>query len=184
MTDAPPLAILTVCTGNICRSPVMERLLQQALGSSAVVTSAGTGAVVGAPIHPQMASQLDAAGVPSGDFEARAITPAHLRDADLIVTATADHRARVLREVPGALRRTFTLLELAALTELLADELAEIDDPRERVAVLARNRSLRRGAPGSDDIADPYGRSQEDYRTAYREIAAAVTMTASALLPR
>lgn len=39
-------SILVVCTGNICRSPIAERLLRQALPSKKV-DSAGVGALVG-----------------------------------------------------------------------------------------------------------------------------------------
>ena len=48
--------VLTVCTGNICRSPFIERALQAELDRSwgpgvVEVTSAGTGAMVGEPMN-------------------------------------------------------------------------------------------------------------------------------------
>ena len=69
--------ILVVCTGNICRSPYIERRLAGLLADTdAVVTSAGTRALVGAPIEPGSA-ELEAAlsmvealvegGTPRGD---------------------------------------------------------------------------------------------------------------------
>ena len=57
--------VLFVCTGNVCRSPAAERLLRRDLdemaggfgGLSGVhISSAGTGALVGEPISPPMAS--------------------------------------------------------------------------------------------------------------------------------
>ena len=39
-------SILVICTGNICRSPIGERLLRKLLPSK-VVDSAGTNAMVG-----------------------------------------------------------------------------------------------------------------------------------------
>ena len=62
MTD-PPFRILTVCTGNICRSPVAERLLQAGLGDAVAVSSAGVRAVVGDPIHPGMVALLERSGI-------------------------------------------------------------------------------------------------------------------------
>mgnify|MGYP002738687724 CR=1 FL=1 len=50
-----PYRILTVCTGNVCRSPAAERLLEHTLNPSVTVRSAGTRALVGEPIHPPMA---------------------------------------------------------------------------------------------------------------------------------
>ena len=56
MESPSPVRILTVCTGNICRSPVAERLLQagldQVLPGGFEVPSAGTRAMVGDPIQP------------------------------------------------------------------------------------------------------------------------------------
>ena len=39
-------SILVICTGNICRSPIGERLLRKLLPSK-VINSAGTNAMVG-----------------------------------------------------------------------------------------------------------------------------------------
>ena len=41
--------ILVVCVGNICRSPMAEVLLADALGDTGRVSSAGIGALVGEP---------------------------------------------------------------------------------------------------------------------------------------
>ena len=112
-----PFAVLTVCTGNICRSPAAERLLAARLGagSGVAVSSAGVGAVVGAPIPPPMAALLSGAGVSPDGFAARQLTAAMLRDSDLVLVLTRGHRARVVDVYPGAVRRTFTLRELARL---------------------------------------------------------------------
>ena len=60
VTAGRPFTVLAVCTGNICRSPAVERLLVAELGpgSDVHVVSAGVGAVVGAPISPPMAALL------------------------------------------------------------------------------------------------------------------------------
>ena len=79
-----PFTVLAVCTGNICRSPAVERLLAAELGvdtlatadatSEVVVASAGVGAVVGAPVPPQMASLVERAGASVAGFAARQLT--------------------------------------------------------------------------------------------------------------
>jgi len=58
-----PFSILTVCTGNVCRSPAVERLLSTELGPTVQVSSAGTHALVGHPISQPMAALLTASGI-------------------------------------------------------------------------------------------------------------------------
>jgi protein-tyrosine phosphatase len=114
--------ILIVCTGNICRSPFIERLLQHELdrrraGSDQayVVRSAGTGAVVGAAMDPQAAAQLIRHGGDPSGFTARDLTPALIAEADLVLTATRSHRGRVALMAPKVLRRVFTFCDFADL---------------------------------------------------------------------
>ncbi|GMA87571.1 hypothetical protein GCM10025868_28210 [Angustibacter aerolatus] len=53
-----PARVLVVCTGNVCRSPLVERLLRQRLGTDAVdVSSAGTQALVGEPMTDPAAAE-------------------------------------------------------------------------------------------------------------------------------
>lgn len=50
------IAVMTVCTGNMCRSPLAERLLaarSAEAGLDVVVDSAGTHAANGVPIHSE-----------------------------------------------------------------------------------------------------------------------------------
>ena len=62
-----PFSILTVCTGNICRSPLAEGLLRMVLGGLDVtVQSAGTAALVGEPMTEQ--NQRIAADLASGEL--------------------------------------------------------------------------------------------------------------------
>ena len=128
--DSRPVVgrILVVCTGNICRSPYIERRLADLLADTdAVVSSAGTRALIGAPIEPGSAQLLEAAGGSTADFASRQITPAMLAEADLVIAATQMHRAESVRVNPRVLRRTFTLGELADLLRD-ADLVAEAAD--------------------------------------------------------
>lgn len=111
------LRILTVCTMNICRSPVMAVQLRRELDAapptvSAEVTSAGTAAEPGLP-RCAMAQALIGVDVPTG--QAQLLSSSLINDADLIFTADSGHRGAVLRQLPQARSRTFTLLEAARL---------------------------------------------------------------------
>lgn len=157
--------VLVVCLGNVCRSPVAERLLRlrfdDLLGRRAdavTVTSAGVRALVGHPMDDRSAAELTRLGGDARGFASTQLTTPMLESAGLVLTATIELRSRVLEEAPRALRRTFTLRELA---ELIADGDAG-EGPAELVADAAR----RRKAPDVDayDVPDPIGRSVHVHR--------------------
>ncbi len=183
--DGPAL-VLAVCTGNICRSPAVERLLAARLaGTDVVVASAGTRGVVGAPVSAPMVPLVEAAGASADGFVARRLTAGVARDADLVLALTRGHRAAVVETVPALVRRTFTLLELARLLEHVdPDELRAAGD-----TVGARVRALPRlvtavrhlAGRGEDDVVDPYGGSAALYRESFGQLAPAVESVAAAL---
>jgi protein-tyrosine phosphatase len=169
--------VLCVCEGNLCRSPVAELLLADALGPDVEVGSAGTHAVVGAPIAPEMRALLLGRSVESDAFRARQLQPADLRAADLVLTMTVRQRGRAVELAPAVVRRAFTLRELARLlgevdpAELSAGTLT--DRFRQALPAAAARRRYR-ADPRDDDIADPYGREGAAYRRAFDQVADAV----------
>lgn len=166
--------VLFVCTGNICRSPVAELILQSLAIPGVRAESAGTEAVVDARIDTSMRDYLDSEGIDSSDFRARQLTPTLVARSDITVTASREHRTAVLREVPSALRRTFTLMELAALTELAESEgKLEPLTRSSRIDSLSRLRGTRQ-PDVSDDVIDPYLLSEAHYRRAYETVSGAV----------
>ncbi|QGQ20267.1 low molecular weight phosphatase family protein [Cellulomonas sp. JZ18] len=188
MTTPPdPARVLTVCTGNICRSPAVERLLRLRLaGTDVVVESAGTRAVVGAAVSPPMVPLITGAGADADGFAARQLTPAVLRDVDLVLTLTRAHRSAVVEHAPAMVRRTFTLLELARLLRHVdpAALAAAGSTPGERVRALpALAAGVRHLAgPGEDDVVDPIGQSDAVYRASFQALAPAVDAVADALV--
>src|SRR5215204_6047632 len=78
-------SILTVCTGNVCRSPAVERLLASKLGPTVEVASAGTHALVGHPISEPMAALLSGSGIEDQPFAARRLSEEMLKGADLVL---------------------------------------------------------------------------------------------------
>lgn len=176
--------VLAVCTGNICRSPAAQLLLHAELGAGATVTSAGTAAMVGNPIEPPMAKLLRESGHATSAFAARQLVAEDIIRADLILTMTREHRARTVALVPAAVRRTFTLLELARIAA--SGEVPRLlgITPRvkflEFVAAAGRQRSSGK-VISDDDVPDPYRRGGREYRASYALISGAVDKIAAAL---
>lgn len=192
-----PFRILTVCTGNICRSPQAEQLLRArfaaahaAAGPDAPwelpeVSSAGTRALVGEPMTEQAAKlSFKNGGDPIG-HAGRLLTAALVEEADLILAMSREHRAYVAKLVPSASRRTFTLREFARVlgrfTELAGSTDTIIPSPGDfpewmRIAASHRGFDFVRD-PELDNIVDPYRRSSVTYATSLKQLLPAVEYT-------
>lgn len=174
--------VLVVCTGNVCRSPAIERLFRSAFGAAGItVHSAGTGALVGEPIQPPMVGLLEERGVDGGTFAARHVTEDHISSADIILAATREHRAAVVEQVPSAIRRTFTVREFARLADQVDPVRLNIaagpgGPPAKRFAALVPLAAAERVQvdPELDDIVDPYRRSDAVYQESFGQILEAV----------
>jgi len=184
-----PVRILTVCTGNICRSPVAERLLQAGLdqvqAAAFVVRSAGTRALVGDPVQPRSAAVIQRNGGTPDGFAARQLTREMLRESDLVLTMASKHRGEVLQLDVSLLKRTFTVREFARMLSQL--ELRE-GQPKHSAAITggpegwrtlpARAASVRHLSLAADlsdnDVVDPYQRGQEAYDAMESQLSPAV----------
>lgn len=196
-------SVLMVCTGNICRSPMAERLalarltrLTEQAGLSGAaepvvrVSSAGVRAWAGEPMDPHAAIVLAERGADCVGFRARPVTSTMVERADLVLCATRAHRAEVVTLAPRAVRRAFTLREFARLTETIEPE--HIDamaatisarDPYECfravgnafVVTAASRRGMAPPAlPEDDDLVDPLGCGLDAFRACAEGIEAAL----------
>lgn len=188
--DGTDVHVLTVCTGNICRSPAAHLLLQDAFGpdSGITVSSAGVMALVGEPVSGPMASLLRGAGVNPDGFAASQLTEADVRRATLILGLTRAHRSHAVSLWPAAVRRSFTLKEFARLATLVPETdiaaLAGSGGPAARLEALAALAGRYRiPVPAEeDDIIDPYRRSNAVYADVFAQIRAAVGAIATRAL--
>lgn len=166
MNEESALHLLFVCTGNICRSPIAERLTVEYCDrlqiANIAASSAGTRAVIAHPMHQEAARVLEALGGNPSDFAARQLTARVAAQADLILTMTRAHREAVLQIEPSKLRCTFALAEASALVSQF--------DPQS-TADLA---SLRPALPASqwDDIQDPIAHGPDVFQAVGHQIAA------------
>lgn len=102
--------ILTVCVGNICRSPTAEYLFRRYLGERGIqVESAGLSALVDHPIDPKAADILAEHYVDATPHRARQVTPELLRAADLVLGMEKRHLVALARLAPEASGKMFLL---------------------------------------------------------------------------
>jgi protein-tyrosine phosphatase len=132
-----PYRVMTVCTGNICRSPMAEivlrdRLEAAGLADRVVVDSTGVSDEErGNPVDPRARRTLASHGYPAGDgHRARQVTSADLGERDLVLAMTSQHARRLRSLAPSAPVRMFRSFDPAAPTVGLLDEhLIDVEDP-------------------------------------------------------
>ena len=200
MTGLPPFAVLHVCMGNICRSPMAERLLVRAVrervgdkAESLILTdSAGTGGWhAGEAMNPPAAREVLRRGGQDHGFAARKLLGEHVEAADLILTATAEQVDYAVALRADAAGRTFVLgefgrllagLDPAGLPAYAAEPEAVYD---RGVALVEAVDRLRNGQPprATDDLDDPWGRGDVFFTRVADEIDTTVRALAAVLLP-
>lgn len=183
---ARPFTILTVCSGNICRSPLAAQLLRAQLADrpDVAVASAGTVADRDAPMDALAAAQSNRLGGDPADHRSRHLTERIVAEADLVLTAERAHRAAVVSLLPRASRRTFTVLQFArVLRDMESQDLEAVTDLSSLVAAVAAARGMvpPPAQPADDDVEDPYRRSPEVHEHVADVIAGAVAPITAAI---
>jgi protein-tyrosine phosphatase len=200
--NRPPFHVLHVCMGNICRSPMAERLLAhrvwERLGDAADKyvhsESAGTGGWhAGEAMNPPASRELRRRGAVDERFEARQLLGAHIDTADLILTATGEHLVVVAALRPDAADRAFVLGEFGRLIgDVDTTALPALRPGADAASVFGRGVALVHAVNAArgdslpthrDDLADPWGRPDPWFERAADQIDAALAPFVEMLLP-
>jgi protein-tyrosine phosphatase len=124
------MRILTVCLGNICRSPMAEgvlRHLARQRGLGIITDSAGTGHWhVGEPPDPRAIAAMRRQGIDISDLRARQFARADFDRFDLILAMDNDNLRDVLRLAPTPGHAEKASLILGHAPHL---DLREVPDP-------------------------------------------------------
>lgn len=105
--------IMFVCTGNLARSAFAQHHSSQLLGTPELFASAGTSAVVGQSMHPELAALFPH----PPHHHARQATGSILHSSPLIIVMAKQHLSWIADEAPELTRRTFLFQRCAlALT--------------------------------------------------------------------
>jgi protein-tyrosine phosphatase len=105
------LRVVFVCWGNICRSPMAERVAQRMAEQQGLTgvefTSAATSTEeLGAPMDPRAAAVLREHGYRTNGHRAHRITRAEIEAADLVIAMEDIHLRKMLAAAPGATNLT------------------------------------------------------------------------------
>lgn len=145
MTDRP--AILFVCLGNICRSPLAEGAFRQAAaraGLDVEVDSAGTGAWhIGKAPDPRAQAVAQRHGVDISSYRGRQIAPRDFHRFSHIFALDHDNLAGIRRLAPA--------------------------DGRAEIGLLLDLVESRAGQP----VADPYYGDDAGFETSWADVASA-----------
>ncbi len=147
--------ILFVCTGNLCRSPMAEYLLQSILEKHGVddilIESSGTIATEGNHASYRSVKQLwNAEKIDMRPHRARRLTKAHIKEADMIIGMEQYHIDTILSMAPNAKDKT----------ELIGEYMDNEDEM---------------------ELPDPYGGPEEYFVEVYKLLVKALNNLASKL---
>lgn len=130
--DAPPLRVLMVCTGNICRSPIAEGVLRAKLAANGLahrvtVDSAGThGYHTSEPPDPRAIRLAAARGYDIRKLKARPVEPGDFESFDWILALDEGHLRWLQKKAPA---ETPVRMELLMSHARQHTDLSEVPDP-------------------------------------------------------
>ena len=163
------IRLVTVCTANLCRSPLAEHALRRAAADRTPIEVRSTGV----ELRPGRVPPSDWCDVVEGfgfDLRSHRSSEADLDGADLVIGMTAEHLRRLAIDRPTLLGRLVTLRGAVARLEspgsasgVAADSVAALFVGEQRSIDLLR-------ADDRFDIADPYRRSRREQERVAAEI--------------
>ena len=155
-----PRRLLVVCTANVCRSPVAERLLERHLGAAGFAVEVASAGTRGGrlPVHEDTMRAARDVDLDLHGHVSRQVDPAMIstEGADLVITMTRGHLRDVVGLLPDAWPRSFTLKEIVRRSLDVPAAVTDLPD-WVRAAGAGRRAADLMVPSDDDDLADPYG---------------------------
>ncbi|WP_041123467.1 low molecular weight protein arginine phosphatase [Jeotgalibacillus alimentarius] len=107
------MRILFICTGNTCRSPMAEAILNHREEPQIEVRSAGLFAMEGGMASHNAQQVLDEHGL-KHNHRSHSVTQDDVHWADYVFAMTSAHKALLMEQFPFAADRIFTLKEFSS----------------------------------------------------------------------
>ena len=143
------MKVLFVCTANICRSFMAERIFRKRLKenshSDIEVSSASLFDMEGAPADPGAVDILEEKGFDGYGHKSKLLTEDMVAETDMILVMDQQHRKTIIENYPDAKGKVFLLKPFSS-------GCSQID------------------SGNMDDIRDPYRLSSYHYRLCFAEI--------------
>jgi protein-tyrosine phosphatase len=191
--------VLVACSANVCRSPLTAVTLERAfaldeLSRRIVLDTGGIDVLPGDPVCADAVRMAESRGIRSPTLtghRARSLTVPQIGAADLVLAADRRVRSSIVKRVPDAAARTFTLREAGQLGREATREIAgrTVEERlRSYVAAMNASRGLvdlprthylltpsapwRRLVVHAHDVPDAHQNERAPHRAVYHLVAA------------
>ncbi len=142
------MKVLVICSGNICRSPMVAAYLRQRLNRSGmshvVVASAGTLGIKDSPASDAAIQAMAEIDIDLAEHRSRALSSADLRSSEWVIAMDGGHLETLAARYPEG-RDTRVLLRAFEAGPQPAPNARDLDDPvGAPVSVFRKQRDLIR----------------------------------------
>jgi protein-tyrosine-phosphatase len=187
VVDVAILRVLTVCTGNTCRSPMAAAILDRRLaeaGTEATVASAGTLGWRGRAATAHAVAVMEEMGLDISAHRSRRIDAGDL-DVDLVLAMTRDHAGAVIGRDESLRSSVFLPSELVRLLGRRGTDDTTTGATMDEATMIRRLGEQREGSiigRAAEEIADPAGEAIEVYRRTAQRLDRELSSIAAALV--